>query len=520
MSAPRAGRRLAALSLAGHPDPDRFAAEFSGSERTVAEYLLAEVLDRQPQKVQRLLLRTSVLDRVNGELADVLTGGSGGERLLQQLEQANVFVAALDARRSWFRYHQLFADLRPCASRTRRRAPPVGPSARRPASGGRAGAAAAGPGRGRRFRAARAWRGPAGAGVDKPRRRRAVDRRFEDADRHLDQGIALARRIGRPFLELTGLAHWAQLVSWWSFPLGAERSMQAIELAARHGWTDEPVAGVAYVALGMAMISQGRLEEGKPALEQAERTLRAEAEPAAGMRLHYARGLLEFLTGRYDAALGAFRTAERLTGLLVTQHTLAVRLRSHLLQTLVRIGETQRVEQALAEMDGPERDSGEMRNAIAVLRLAQDDPEAATQALAAVIDGSARLTNAHLWIVQAFLLEAIARDALGDGAAARRALEHALDLAKPEGLLFPFLFDPAPGLLERHRRTGTAHAVLISEILNVLAGRKAAPPSGSEGEGEVGGACVNCSARARCGSCATCRPRCRHRRSPASCTCR
>jgi LuxR family maltose regulon positive regulatory protein len=78
--------------------------------------------------------------------------------------------------------------------------------------------------------------------------------------------------------------------------------------------------------------------------------------------------------------------------------------------------------------------------------------------------------------VQAFLLEAIARDALGDGAAARRALEHALDLAEPEGLLFPFLFDPTPGLLERHRRPGTAHAALISEILNVLAGRKPASP--------------------------------------------
>ena len=106
-----AGLRLAALSLAGHPDPDRFAAEFSGSERTVAEYLLAEVLDRQPEPVRRLLLRTSVLDRVNGELADLLTGGSGGERLLQQLERANTFVVAPDARRSWFRYHQLFADL-------------------------------------------------------------------------------------------------------------------------------------------------------------------------------------------------------------------------------------------------------------------------------------------------------------------------------------------------------------------------------------------------------------------------
>jgi LuxR family maltose regulon positive regulatory protein len=61
-----AGLRLAALSLAGHPDPERFAAEFSGNERTVADYLLAEVLERQPGEVLRLLLRTSILERVNG----------------------------------------------------------------------------------------------------------------------------------------------------------------------------------------------------------------------------------------------------------------------------------------------------------------------------------------------------------------------------------------------------------------------------------------------------------------------
>ena len=102
-----AGLRLAALSLAGHPDPERFAAGFSGSERTVAEYLLAEVLDRQPAAARRLLLRTSVLERVNGELADLLTGGSGGVRVLQDLEEANAFVVSLDAARSWFRYHHL-----------------------------------------------------------------------------------------------------------------------------------------------------------------------------------------------------------------------------------------------------------------------------------------------------------------------------------------------------------------------------------------------------------------------------
>jgi hypothetical protein len=69
-----AGLRLAVISLAGHPDPERFVAEFSGSDRTVAEYLLAEMLDRQSDDVQQLLLRTSLLDRVNGELADLLTG--------------------------------------------------------------------------------------------------------------------------------------------------------------------------------------------------------------------------------------------------------------------------------------------------------------------------------------------------------------------------------------------------------------------------------------------------------------
>jgi LuxR family transcriptional regulator, maltose regulon positive regulatory protein len=107
-----AGLRLAALSLAGHPDPERFAAEFSGSERTVAEYLLAEVLERQSEEVRLLqLLRTSVLERVNGELANLLTGDDGGQRILQELEETNAFVMALDAARSWFRYHHLFADL-------------------------------------------------------------------------------------------------------------------------------------------------------------------------------------------------------------------------------------------------------------------------------------------------------------------------------------------------------------------------------------------------------------------------
>jgi LuxR family transcriptional regulator, maltose regulon positive regulatory protein len=128
-----AGVRLAAISLAGHPDPERFVAEFSGSDRTVAEYLIAEMLERQPDDVQNLLLRTSLLDRVNGELADLFTGRAGSERILLDLEDANGFVVSLDGERTWFRYHYLFGDL--LRLELRRRLPEEVPALHRRAAG-------------------------------------------------------------------------------------------------------------------------------------------------------------------------------------------------------------------------------------------------------------------------------------------------------------------------------------------------------------------------------------------------
>jgi LuxR family maltose regulon positive regulatory protein len=102
--------RLAAALLVGHADPERFAREFSGSERTVAGYLRAEVLDHQPPEVRDLLLRTCLLERVSAPLADALTGGSGSERAFHELDASGAFVTALDVGRSWFRYHPMFAD--------------------------------------------------------------------------------------------------------------------------------------------------------------------------------------------------------------------------------------------------------------------------------------------------------------------------------------------------------------------------------------------------------------------------
>jgi LuxR family maltose regulon positive regulatory protein len=105
-----AGLRLAVISLSGHPDPERFVAEFSGTDRAIGEYLVAEMLERQPSDVQRMLLRTSLVDRLNGELADLLAGRSGAQQMLLELEAANAFVVSLDAQRTWFRYHQLLGD--------------------------------------------------------------------------------------------------------------------------------------------------------------------------------------------------------------------------------------------------------------------------------------------------------------------------------------------------------------------------------------------------------------------------
>jgi LuxR family maltose regulon positive regulatory protein len=111
-----------------------------------------------------------------------------------------------------------------------------------------------------------------------------------------------------------------------------------------------------------------------------------------------------------------------------------------------------------------------MRVVQATLRLAENDPEGADGALAPVFDGATPIEDPR-WEIQALLLKASAEDALGDTGASSRALERALDLAEPDGLLLPFLLHPVSELLERHSRLRTTHASLVSEILNLLSER-------------------------------------------------
>jgi LuxR family transcriptional regulator, maltose regulon positive regulatory protein len=591
-----AGLRLAALSLNGHPDPERFAAEFCGGERTVAEYLLAEVLERQSEEVRRLLSRTSVLERVSGPLADLLTGGSGGERILDKLEQAGAFVVAVDARRSWFRYHRLFADLLELELRRTepaelaalhgkaadwfaehgfpveavRHAQAVQDWERAGrlladhwldvALGGQAAtahqlvasfpadvvtanaelaavAAAAELMRGSLEEGARylALAATGAASVPAGRRDRlhvtlavlrlylarqrgdpltvaeeveqlqsadALDvaqlglgeelralalislgiaelwsSRVGEAEAHLERGVALARRIGQPLLEINGLAHWGVAASFRSSALAVERGRQAIELAVRHGWGREPLVAIAYPMLAGSLIWQGEPDEAERWLMEGEYALRSEVEPATGMLFHLVRGFLEIARGHIEAGLAALRAAGCLPGgRLIAAHPLTTELGAFLLHVLVRLEETAQADATVTEMAEEERESPGIRTAVAALRLAQDNPRAATAALAPVLDSSDPGSH-RVWLITAFLLEASARDALGEREAAGRALEGGLDLADPDGLLFPFLLHPVPELLERHARQRTAHPALIRKIISLLGGRTPAGPA-------------------------------------------
>jgi LuxR family transcriptional regulator, maltose regulon positive regulatory protein len=106
-----AGLQLAALSMQGHRDAHAFIRAFSGDHRYIVDYLVEEVLKRQPEPIRNFLLQTAILDRLTGSLCEAVTGQSGGEARLETLQRGNFFIIPLDDQRHWYRYHYLFADV-------------------------------------------------------------------------------------------------------------------------------------------------------------------------------------------------------------------------------------------------------------------------------------------------------------------------------------------------------------------------------------------------------------------------
>jgi LuxR family maltose regulon positive regulatory protein len=106
-----AALQLAALSMQGRDDVAGFIAGFSGDDRHIVDYLVGEVLQRQPESVGSFLLETSILGRLTGSLCDAVTGRDGGRPMLEDLDRGNLFLVPLDDRRLWYRYHHLFADM-------------------------------------------------------------------------------------------------------------------------------------------------------------------------------------------------------------------------------------------------------------------------------------------------------------------------------------------------------------------------------------------------------------------------
>jgi LuxR family maltose regulon positive regulatory protein len=246
--------------------------------------------------------------------------------------------------------------------------------------------------------------------------------------------------------------------------------MQAIELARRHGWADKPVTAIVWAVRADILIVQGRLAEAELWLERAERALQSQVNRVASVNLHCVRAGLELAGGEYVAALATLEAVEPLACTPATPHALRPILRAHRLHALIRLGETGTVERALAEMAADERDNAGTRVVEAALCLAQADPQAARNTLAPLTfpaDASSADIR-PMCAVAALLLEAMACDALDRRDEARSALERALDAAEPDHVLLPFLVHRAPDLLERHAVEGTAHAALISEILDRL----------------------------------------------------
>jgi LuxR family maltose regulon positive regulatory protein len=295
-----------------------------------------------------------------------------------------------------------------------------------------------------------------------------------DAERHLREGADLARKIGRPYLEVGCLAQlgFASLVLH-SFATTQLRCREAIALAERYGWGTEPVIAPALIMLAGTLVWTGEFDEGERWLQRTRQALQTDTGPDIRLLLHQTAGILHAGRGRLHEALEELGAAEDLGSQLADSQALASRATRWLIATQARLGMTGEARAFLVALNDELAGSGEFRNARAVICLAEGNPAGALGAVADVLDGTAPVQG-DVTVMEAHLLAGLAHRELGDQRAASQAAEHALALAEADRLILPFAMTGSAGLLEALPRHETAHAALLADILDVLHG--ASPP--------------------------------------------
>jgi LuxR family maltose regulon positive regulatory protein len=294
--------------------------------------------------------------------------------------------------------------------------------------------------------------------------------RLDDAERHLEQGLALARLTDRPYVQIGCLSHLALEASRHSLGQARQRCREAIAIAEAHGWASDPIACTMLAMMALADAAQGRFEEGRRWLDRAEHSIRADLDPATALLVNFVRGELLAGEGRLGEALGEFRTAERLQEVLATAHALTGPARVSIAQTQLRMGDLAGARATVDRLTDRDHEFGEARTAS---RAPSPRATTAHSSLAPVLDGTAVVRVES--VISALVLDAVAHDHLGDPVTAERDIERGLDLAEPDSLVFPFIVVPARDLLERHPRHRTAHAALLSDLLIVLGGSSLPP---------------------------------------------
>ena len=320
-----------------------------------------------------------------------------------------------------------------------------------------------------------------------------------DAERHLQEGAVLAREIGRPYLEVGCLAqlafayifHGAATPKIHPFAMTQARCREAIALAERYGWGAEPVIAPALMTLAGTMAFLGEFDEGERWLRRTEQALQTDTGPDIRLLLHQTAGILHAGRGRHHEALEEFSAAERLRSQLEGSQALASQVTGWLLATQARLGLPGEARACLAALDDEQAGSGEIRNARAVIALAEGDPAGALGAVRDVLDGTAPVLG-YVTVVEADLLAGLAHRELGDQRAANQAAERALALAESDRLVLPFAMTGSRELLEALPRHETAHAALLADILDVLHGSSPAakeqsslPPTEELSPGEL-----------------------------------